>query len=59
VALESTEKSMELVLDHDGITASASVKYGINVGKDKTSSDDDISNEESSNSQTNAEGKKT
>ncbi|MEQ1966325.1 hypothetical protein ABLA30_04580, partial [Xenorhabdus nematophila] len=31
VALESTEKSMELILYHDGIQASASIKYGASI----------------------------
>ncbi|MDX7986083.1 hypothetical protein FE392_01865 [Xenorhabdus sp. 12] len=31
VALESTEKNMELVLYHDGIQASASIKYGVSI----------------------------
>ncbi|MEQ1976295.1 hypothetical protein [Xenorhabdus sp. SGI240] len=43
VALESTEKSMELVLYHDGIQASASVKYGVGIKTKK--SDDEIDND--------------
>ncbi|PHM50599.1 hypothetical protein Xmir_00001 [Xenorhabdus miraniensis] len=40
--MESTEKSMELVLYHDGIQASASVKYGVGIKTKK--SDDEIDN---------------
>ncbi|MCP9270130.1 hypothetical protein M5U04_19120 [Xenorhabdus sp. XENO-1] len=43
VALESTEKSMELVLYHDGIQASASVKYGVGIKTKKN--DDEIDND--------------
>ncbi|WP_233420749.1 hypothetical protein [Xenorhabdus nematophila] len=38
VALESTEKNMELILYHDGIQTSASVKYGASI---KPRKDDD------------------
>ncbi|MDC9604515.1 hypothetical protein [Xenorhabdus griffiniae] len=56
VALESTEKSMELILYHDGIQASASVKYGMSVGKDEKESNGDILNEESTQNQKKTEG---
>ncbi|WP_416777577.1 hypothetical protein ACNFJN_05080 [Xenorhabdus budapestensis] len=51
VALESTEKSMELVLYHDGITASASVGYGMGLGDDVKGSNEDILKEESKQGQ--------
>ncbi|WP_244922678.1 hypothetical protein [Xenorhabdus cabanillasii] len=43
VALESTEKSMELILYHDGIQASASVKYGVGI-KAKKNDDQELEN---------------
>ncbi|PHM74055.1 hypothetical protein [Xenorhabdus kozodoii] len=46
VALASTEKSMELILYHDGIQASASVKYGIRMGDKKSKDNEDVLNEE-------------
>ncbi|MDC9594935.1 hypothetical protein [Xenorhabdus sp. IM139775] len=47
VALESIEKSMELVFYHDGIQASASVKYGASIkpGKDDDEWEVPIGNE--------------
>ncbi|MEQ2027940.1 hypothetical protein [Xenorhabdus szentirmaii] len=45
VALESTEQSMELVLYHDGIQASASVEYGVGIkGKEDENNDQDMEN---------------
>jgi hypothetical protein len=56
VALESTEKNMELVLYHDGITASASVKYGMGLGEEEKESNGDILKEESKQGQEKTEG---